>query len=457
MIFYNITTIYALVVFLLILSVLFAFIGRRGIALSYIFNIIIIFTIASYSFLLEEVAISDLVFLDKFKLQYIFVFSIICLCMLIVNGYETLNNIGNSLINTITLIVSISILGATDLITFFLSLLVPILLSSVLVAVNSDSKKIALVATYINMIMIGMFLFAIGLYYAETGSILIDGKFAHISDVGLLAIVLFFTTTAFFTGTFPAYTVIFKITNSEYNKNYASDVLFIWSLIGYAVLHNLFKIFNIFLQPDDRIFVVFNIFLAIVILVPSLISIYKKEIKEVIACIFMSHAGYAMLTVNLFFDQKTSGLLLEYFIYHGIIFASLLIILNSIKHNNKNIIYGREVYGFIYNQKFLGTIVFVMLLSLMGAPFSAGAYSKFSLFLELAKHKHFFLIGVSLTSMILGATSLFKTFFPFFLKNNRQSQYNVDLPKRYLLILGIFCFFILARGVIPKGIDLILK
>ncbi len=413
--------------------------------------------IAGYSYLLEEVAISDLVFLDKFKLQYIFVFSIICFCMLIINGYESLNNIGNSLINTVTLIVSFSILGSTDLITFFLSILIPILLTSILVAVNSDSKRIALVATYINMIMVGLFLFAIGLYYAETGSILLEGKFENISEIGLFAIVLFFMTTAFFAGTFPTYTGIFKITNSEYNKNYASDVLLIWSLIGYGVLHNLFKILNIFLKPNDDIFLVINVFLAVAILIPSLISIYKKEVKEVIACLFMAHAGYAMLTVNLFFDQKTSELLLEYFIYHGIVFASILIIINSIKHNNKNIVYGREVYGFIYDQKLLGIIILVMLLSLMGAPFSAGAYSKFSLFLELAKHKHFFLLGISLISMTLGATSLFKTFFPFFLKNNRQSQYFVDLPKRYLLILGVFCIFILVRGVIPKGIDLILK
>ena len=377
--------------------------------------------------------------------------------MLVVNGYDTLNNIGNTLINTLTLIVTFSILGSTDLITFFLSILIPILLTSVLVAVNSDSKKIALTATYINMIMIGMFLFAVGLYYAETGSVLLEGKFKQISEIGLLAIALFFMTTAFFTGTFPTYTGIFKITNSEYSKNYASDVLLIWSLIGYGVLHNLFKIFNVLLQPDNKIFVVFNFFVAMVIVIPSLISIYKKEMKEVMACLFMTHAGYAMLTVNLFFDQKISGLLLEYFIYHGIVFASILIIINSIKHNNRNIVFGREAYGFIYDQKFLGVIVLVMLLSLMGAPFTAGAYSKFSLFLELAQHKHHFLMGISLISMILGATSLFKTFFPFFLKNHHQSQYKVDLPNRYLLILGVFCFFILARGVIPKGIDLILK
>src|SRR3989339_296466 len=132
MIFYNISTIYILVVFLLIFSIVFAFLGRRGFFLSYLFNIIIIFMIAGYSYLLEEVAISDLVFLDKFKLQYIFVFSIICFCMLIINGYESLNNIGNSLINTVTLIVSFSILGSTDLITFFLSILIPILLTSIL-------------------------------------------------------------------------------------------------------------------------------------------------------------------------------------------------------------------------------------------------------------------------------------------------------------------------------------
>ena len=419
MIYYNITSIFTFIIFSLILSIIFAFLGRRGIFLSYIFNIIIILTIAGYSYLLEEVAISDLVFLDKFKLQYIFVFSIICFCMLVVNGYDTLNNIGNTLINTLTLIVTFSILGSTDLITFFLSILIPILLTSVLVAVNSDSKKIALTATYINMIMIGMFLFAVGLYYAETGSVLLEGKFKQISEIGLLAIALFFMTTAFFTGTFPTYTGIFKITNSEYSKNYASDVLLIWSLIGYGVLHNLFKIFNVLLQPDNKIFVVFNFFVAMVIVIPSLISIY--------------------------------------FIYHGIVFASILIIINSIKHNNRNIVFGREAYGFIYDQKFLGVIVLVMLLSLMGAPFTAGAYSKFSLFLELAQHKHHFLMGISLISMILGATSLFKTFFPFFLKNHHQSQYKVDLPNRYLLILGVFCFFILARGVIPKGIDLILK
>ena len=336
----------------------------------------------------EVFNLSELFSLEGNKILLLKIVSIMNVFMILINGYHSLDRVKNSILISYMFMGGVFLLGANDLMTFYVALETIALVGYALVATSNleNSREAAVKYLVQGSIISGIFLLGVAFYLGATNGLTLVGATVVNQEFYAIALGIFILTACFKLGAFPFHAWIADVYSNVSGGNLASNFFISKVVIGYKFI-TLLQLLLLECDPHFQ-----NVLMMIVQWVAvasafygNIMAVVQGQFKRIIAYSSVAHTGYMLMLICLNPDESFEKQLIAYLVVYSLTATGIILILNQFAELNKNKD-GRDILkaGF-YRNKTLSVMLVIFVLSLAGIPLTAGFSMKYMLFTNFFK------------------------------------------------------------------------
>lgn len=181
----------------------------------------------------------------------------------------------------------------------------------------------------------------------------------------------------------------------------------------------------------------------------SLFAMAQKDVKRMLGYSSVSQVGYILLGLSLGTPLGVNAALF-YMVSHALLKSALFLSVGSFiaQYGKRSV---RSLRGLGLQMPFSTAVFSLAALGMIGILLTSGFLAKWRLGLALAEVAPWIILVV-LGSSILNAMYYLPIIIDFYLKPNDEKQLNITydrVPKRMLVVLGVFALMIVSLGVYP--------
>jgi len=321
--------------------------------------------------------------LDGNKILLLKIVSILNVIMILINGYHSAQKVKTTILISYMFLGGVFLLGANELITFYVALETVALVGYALVATSNleFSKEAAVKYLIQGSVVSVIFLLGCAFYLGATGSLNLVGATVNNQELYAMAIGIFILTACFKLGAFPFHAWIADVYSNVSLGNLATNFFLSKIVIGFKFI-TLIQYLLLECDPhfQDILIRVIQVVAVMSAFYGNIMAVVQGQFKRIIAYSSVAHTGYMLMTVCLNPDEAYEKQLISYLVLYSLTATGVILILNQFAQLNDNKD-GRSILtsGF-YRNKGLSIIAVCFRFSLAGIPMTAGFAMKYMLF-----------------------------------------------------------------------------
>ena len=186
----------------------------------------------------------------------------------------------------------------------------------------------------------------------------------------------------------------------------------------------------------------------------SLFAMAQKDVKRMLGYSSVSQVGYILLGLSLGTPLGVSAALFH-IVSHALLKSALFLSVGSFiaQYGKRRV---RSLRGLGLQMPISTTVFSIAALGMIGIPITSGFLAKWALGLALADVAPWVILVV-LGSSVLNAMYYLPILIDFYLKPNDEKQVTLTIdrvPKRMLVVLGVFALLIVGLGLYPVWLNL---
>lgn len=361
---------------------------KNGKYISFAANLLAGFVFLFMLFGNDSFTLSDSFSLEGNKILLLKLVSILNIFMTLINGYDKITKVRNSVLTSYMFVGAIFLLGANELMTFYVALEAIALIGYALVATSGleNSREAAVKYLIQGSVMTVIFLLGVAFYLGATNSVSLVDVHVVNQELYAISIGIFILTACFKLGAFPFHAWIADVYSNVTRGNLATNFFFSKIIIGFKFI---VMIQALLLECDpqfqDILIRIIQVIAVMSAFYGNIMALVQGQFKRIIAYSSVAHTGYMLMMICLNPDEAYERQLISYLVVYSLTATGIVLILNQFAELNKNKD-GRDILksGF-YRNKGLSAMLVIFVLSLAGIPLTAGFSMKYMLFTNYFK------------------------------------------------------------------------
>lgn len=331
----------------------------------------------------EVFTLSELFSLEGNKILLLKIVSIMNVFMILINGYHSLEKVKNSILMSYMFMGGVFLLGANDLMTFYVALETIALVGYALVATSDleNSREAAVKYLIQGAVISGIFLLGVAFYLGATNGLTLVGATVVNQEFYAIALGIFILTACFKLGAFPFHAWIADVYSNVTRGNLATNFFISKIIIGFKFI-TLLQLLLLECDPhfQDILIRIVQVIAVMSAFYGNIMAVVQGQFKRVIAYSSVAHTGYMLMMICLNPDEAYERQLIAYLVVYSLTATGIILILNQFAELNKKRD-GRDILkaGF-YRNKGLSVMLVIFVLSLAGIPLTSGFAMKYMLF-----------------------------------------------------------------------------
>lgn len=327
--------------------------------------------------------LSELFTLDGNKILLLKIVSILNVLMILINGYHSLEKVKNSVLMSYMFMGGVFLLGANDLMTFYVALETIALVGYALVATSDmeNSREAAVKYLIQGAVISAIFLLGVAFYLGATNGLTLVGATVVNQEFYAIALGIFILTACFKLGAFPFHAWIADVYSNVSHANLAGNFFISKIVIGFKFI-TLLQLLLLECDPhfQDILIRIIQVIAVMSAFYGNIIAVVQGQFKRIIAYSSVAHTGYMLMMICMNPDEAYETQLIAYLVVYSLTATGIILILNQFAELNKNRD-GRSILksGF-YRNKGLSIMLVIFVLSLAGIPLTSGFAMKYMLF-----------------------------------------------------------------------------
>ncbi|MBY0414296.1 MAG: hypothetical protein K2Q18_09025 [Bdellovibrionales bacterium] len=336
----------------------------------------------------ELFTLSELFSLEGKKILLLKIVSILNVFMILINGYHSLEKVKNSVLMSYMFMGGVFLLGANDLMTFYVALETIALVGYALVATSDmeNSREAAVKYLIQGAVISVIFLLGVAFYLGATNGLTLVGATVVNQEFYAIALGIFILTACFKLGAFPFHAWIADVYSNVSLGNLATNFFISKIIIGFKFI-TLLQLLLLECDPhfQDILIRIVQVIAVMSAFYGNIIAVVQGQFKRIIAYSSVAHTGYMLMMICLSPDEAYETQLIAYLVVYSLTATGILLILNQFAELNKNKD-GKDILksGF-YRNKGLSIMLVIFVLSLAGIPLTSGFAMKYMLFTNYFK------------------------------------------------------------------------
>ena len=363
-------------------------IKKNGKYIAFSLSLIAGITFFAMLFQRDVFTLGELFTLDGNKVLLLKIVSVLNVMMILLNGYESLEKVKSTLLVSYMFLGGVFLLGANELITFYVAMETIALIGYSLVA-TSDleySREAAVKYLIQGSVISVIFLLGAAFYLGATGGLSLVGAKVNNQELYAIAVGIFIITACFKLGAFPFHGWISDVYSNVSGGNLATNFFISKIIIGFKFI-TVIQLLLIECDPhfQNTLIPIIQTIAVLSAFYGNVMAIVQGQFKRIIAYSSVAHTGYMLMMICLNPDDANEKQLISYLVIYSLSATGIILILNQFAQLNDNKD-GRGILtsGF-YRNKGLAIMLSVFVLSLGGIPLTAGFAMKYMLFTNYFK------------------------------------------------------------------------
>lgn len=327
--------------------------------------------------------LSELFSLEGNKILLLKIVSILNVLMILINGYKSLEKVKNSVLMSFMFLGGVFLLGANDLMTFYVALETIALVGYALVATSDleNSRESAVKYLVQGAVVSVIFLLGVAFYLGATNGLTLVGATVVNQEFYAMALGIFILTACFKLGAFPFHAWIADVYSNVTLGNLATNFFISKIVIGFKFI-TMLQLLLLECDPhfQDILIRIVQVVAVMSAFYGNIMAVIQGQFKRIIAYSSVAHTGYMLMMICLNPDEAYETQLISYLVIYSLTATGVILILNQFAGLNQNRD-GRDILraGF-YRNKALAVMLVVFVLSLGGIPLTSGFAMKYMLF-----------------------------------------------------------------------------
>ncbi len=378
---------------------------KYGKIISFCFALLSAIVFFGMLFTSDSFALGEMFSLDGNRVLLLKITAALNIMMILLNGTSTLDRVKSTLIINYMFLGGVFLIGANELMTFYVAMESIALLGYTLVALSDleFSKEAAVKYLVQGAVVSIIFLLGAAFFLGATGGLSLVNPIVNNQELYAISIGIFVLVTCFKLGAFPFHAWVADVYSNVSSGNLATNFFISKIILGFKFI----TLLQLLLLECDPHFQEILIRIVEVIAVVSafygnIMAVVQGQFKRIIAYSSVAHAGYILMMIGMNPDEGYERQLISFLVLYSLTAAGVILILNQFAqlNNNKD---GKSILlsGF-YSNKRLSIMLIIFVLSLAGIPLTSGFAMKYMLFTNYFREG--FTIGASLIliSSIIG-------------------------------------------------------
>jgi NADH-quinone oxidoreductase subunit N len=356
---------------------------KYGKYISYGFSLIAAIVFFCMLFTQESFALSELFTLDGNKLLLVKIVSVLNVLMILINGYYSLEKVKNTVLMSYMFMGGVFLLGANELMTFYVALETIALVGYALVATSDleNSREAAVKYLIQGSVISVIFLLGVAFYLGATNGLTLVGATVVNQEFYAIALGIFILTACFKLGAFPFHAWIADVYSNVSLGNLATNFFISKIIIGFKFI-TMLQLLLLECDPhfQDILIRIIQVIAVVSAFYGNIMAVVQGQFKRIIAYSSVAHTGYMLMMICLNPDEAYEKQLISYLVIYSLTATGVILILNQFAELNKNKD-GRNILtsGF-YRNKALSIMLVIFVLSLGSIPLTSGFAMKYMLF-----------------------------------------------------------------------------
>lgn len=413
---------------LISLSVLTVNWKRDGRVLGFFFNLVASLAFFGMLFQADQYSLSNLVLIEGNKVLLLKITAFLNILMVLLNGHENHEKVKSGIIVNFMFLGGIFLLGATELITFYVALETIALLSYALVSLSGleFSREAAVKYLVQGAVVSTIFLLGVAFYLGGTGSLDLTAPQVINHQLYAIAVGIFVLVAFFKLGAFPFHAWMADVYSNVTSGNLATNFFISKIIVGFKFI----IIIQMLIPACEPQFQ--NVLVKIIQLVAvisafygNIIAVAQRQWKRIIAYSSLAHTGYMLMAIALNPDDAFEKQLISFLVLYSLTATGVILILNQFAQVHKNRDYQSILISGFYKNKGLSVLLIIFVLSLAGIPLTSGFALKYMLFTSFFKEGFTIEAVAIFVSSIIGLSYYIKFVADLFV----ESEEKMSLPK----------------------------
>ena len=405
-------------------------------------------------FLADSFSLSELFSLEGNRVLLLKVAAVLNVMMVLLNGFKTLDKVKSTLIINYMMIGGMFLIGANELMTFYVAMETIALLGYTLVALSDleFSNEAAVKYLVQGSIVSVIFLFGSALYLGATGSLSLVGASVTNQELYAVAIGIFILTACFKLGAFPFHAWVADVYSNVTAGNLATNFFISKIILGFKFI----TLLQLLLLECDPHFQEILIRIVQVIAVLSafygnIMAVAQGQFKRIIAYSSVAHTGYLFMMIGLNPDEGLEKQLISFLVLYSLTATGVILILNQFTQLNNNKDGKNIISSGFYSNKILSIMLIIFVLSLAGIPLTSGFAMKYMLFTNFFKEGFTFEATCILISTIIGLSYYIRFVSDLFSEEKPdQKLLKIKTPFSESLVHAIILVSVITVGLLPS-------
>jgi NADH-quinone oxidoreductase subunit N len=410
------------------------------------FNIIILGMVAAYAVIATSYGYGfqaiNTYTINAYSLFFIILFSVGMLLVNILAFSYSDDYRDFALISSFAFIGMLLVAASSSIITIFLGLELATI-PSVFIILLSRKGSIEAAAKFFIMasISIAVFSFAAVLLYGSTGSFALSNYSPSILIT--FAAVLFIASLGMDSSIFPFNVLIPDVYQGS--SAYATAMLGgVNKKMGLAAL---IQIMILVFITDSQAFLLLTVLAVLTMFYGNITAIMQRDLKRMLAYSSISQAGYILIGIVVASPSGISASLFQIFA-HMFLFIGTLAIIAWLERKNRYQI--DEVIGLHEDNKFAAFALSLMLLSMIGLPFTTGFVGKFLIFLSAVNAGMAWLAIIGIINSVISVFYYAKVIIAMYTSKSVPKKTGMDIYT--FSVIAICLAVTLLFGIYPQPI-----
>jgi len=402
----------------------------------------------------DTFTLSEMFLLDGNKVLLLKITALLNVLMILLNGFSSIKNVKSILLINYMFLGAIFLLGATELITFYVALETIALIGYAIVAMSGMkySKEAAIKYLIQGSVISVIFLLGAAFYLGATGSLSFSVIEVKNQELYAISMGIFILTAAFKLGAFPFHAWMADVYSNVGLGNLATNFFVSKIIVGFKFIILIQALLLECTDPrlQDVLIRIIQVLAVLSAFYGNIIALKQREFKRIIAYSSLAHTGYMLMTICLSPDDMFEKQLISYLVVYSLTATGVVLILNQFAKLSKNGDGELILKSGFYHNKGLAILLTVFILSLAGIPLTSGFSMKYMLFANYFR-EGFTLEAISiLISSIIGLAYYIKFISDLFHDGDEKSVKNIKTRLSECFVHTIILITVVSIGFFPS-------
>ena len=287
-------------------------------------------------------------------------------------------------------------------------------------------------------VAIALLSFAIVLVYGSSGSLAWAQQ--QRGTLTVFSCILFIASLGIVTSAFPFGMFVKDVYES--GSAYANTIFTINKAVGFAALMQVMILLFISFGPSFEIIAILSL---LTMLYGSIVSLAQENFRKMIAYASISQSGYVLLAIATQSAYGVGAGLLQ-ILAEMITFMGILCITALLERENRSRV--DDLIGLYKENRFLAVALSVLLLSVIGAPFTIGFVARFLVLVGAIKANFLWLAVIGALNSAILAFCLGKAITAIY--TDKVGARSLPASPAILLAVGACLLLVIAFGIYPQ-------